>query len=156
MALEAVKPDSVFHVEKASPEWFAASWAYIRHGLVEVKKNCPATTWIPEQIRRQIERDFRGGPTEFFFCLQGKKVTGFYITLAQIDPWLAIPYVWLVWIAYSSNHGMVDGLVPIILQQAKERGFVAVDFVTANAKLVKHMERHGCVTTMITARKMVE
>lgn len=153
----AKKPEAEFWILKATPANLSANWAFVREGLLKVKQNSPTVTWVPEQIRRAIERGFIE-PTgcELFFCWEGGKPVGFYVMLPQFDPWLSCNMVWLCWIFYSATHGLLDRALPVVKEQAKERGYWAIDYVTALPGLVKHMSLHGFQQTQAICRLELE
>lgn len=148
-------PESLtFDVVKATPQSLAASWGYIRMGLEAVRRNSPMATWVPEQVRQSIARD-QGA--ELFFCVdEAKRLLGFYVMVPQLDPWLNCALTWVCWIVYSSDHGIIDRIEPIVMQQARERGFTDVRYVTAQPRIVKHMRDKGWVPVETICRKVVE
>lgn len=153
----ARKAEPQLSVERASPAALNLAWPFIRDGLLKVKANSPTVTWIPEQVRRAVERGYME-PTgcELFLCQENDRAVGFYIMLPQFDPWLSINIVWLCWIFYSSTHGLLDRVMPIAKTQARERGYAAIDYLTALPRLVKHMGKHGFKQTQAVCRLELE
>jgi hypothetical protein len=137
-----------FQVKKPDPVEWMEMWPYVRQGLEHVKKNTPTVTWIPEQ---------NSGGCEFFFCVEeGKGVIGFYIMLPQMDPWLNCALSWLCWIVYSSDHGIIDRIEPLAMEQARQRGFSEVRFITAQPRIVQHMRARGWRAVETVCRKVVD
>jgi len=144
----------IFTVSAPTPAEWIAKWPYIKQGLEAVKRNTPTVTWQPEQIRRAVERQQNG--CEFFFCKEAGEVIGFYIMLPQLDPWMSCALTWLCWIVYSSDHGIIDRIEPVVLGQARERGFSDVRFITAQARIVQHMRAKGWRAVETVCRKVVD
>lgn len=154
MTVTPIKAPKKGTLLKPPLEQFVEAWPWVRQGLLKVKEATDGAQWIPEQVRRQIELGYAGqNGCEFWLYCDDRDVMGFYVTVAQVDPWVGVVANWLLWIGYSDQGGMMAGSLEHLLGVARQRGYLAVDVVTSQGWILEKLKKYGFSPLQVTARR---
>lgn len=142
-------------IVRATPDLLVEVWPYIEKGLLEIKRRSKDITWIPVQIRRHLERSFTESlGVELFLVMDGQRIVGFYVMMPQFDAWAGCATSWTIWLSYGHQGGLAQKAMPYIEAEARRRGYIAVDFITSQPRLIRKMKyNHGFKQVYVQARK---
>jgi hypothetical protein len=139
---------------------FTELWPWIREGLMFLReKNPPRQKWLPEHLRKEVMLTFMNPPQAQTDCFVAHdvgaghdRVWGHLFCFPQVDPFVALPLAWHVWMGFMLPT-VLDALLPEFEDEARKRGYTSWQWCTSRTKWIKRAEKFGAKVVEFTISK---